>query len=84
MPVANQGVIFDYENNLQRQLQGHVPKIYTYSVIKYRRLHIIVNLMSLSQLTRAMIPCWLCGTSQPVLPVKLYSILILMESLLWI
>jgi hypothetical protein len=24
IPVANQGVIFDYENNLQRQLQGHV------------------------------------------------------------
>ena len=24
MPVANQGVIYDYENNLQRQLQGHV------------------------------------------------------------
>jgi hypothetical protein len=25
LPVANQGVIYDYENNLQRQLQGHVP-----------------------------------------------------------
>lgn len=24
IPVANQGVIYDYENNLQRQLQGHV------------------------------------------------------------
>ena len=27
MPVANQGVIFDYENNLQRQLQGHVSEL---------------------------------------------------------
>jgi hypothetical protein len=24
IPIANQGVIYDYDNNLQRQLQGHV------------------------------------------------------------
>lgn len=44
MPVANQGVIFDYENNLQRQLQGHV-KFKLFSVIKLLLLLIIVNWM---------------------------------------
>ena len=37
IPVANQGVIYDYENNLQRQLQGHVP-FTTLSATKYRLL----------------------------------------------
>lgn len=36
IPVANQGVIYDYENNLQRQLQGHVPPLPP-SATRYRR-----------------------------------------------
>lgn len=46
MPVANQGVIFDYENNLQRQLQGHVNLYDICSVIKYKLLHIIASWIS--------------------------------------
>jgi hypothetical protein len=34
IPVANQGVIYDYENNLQRQLQGHVRPL-RFSATKY-------------------------------------------------
>ena len=37
IPVANQGVIYDYENNLQRQLQGHVLML-RLSVIKFQPL----------------------------------------------
>lgn len=37
IPVANQGVIYDYENNLQRQLQGHVCILLLFSVIRYQR-----------------------------------------------
>lgn len=37
IPVANQGVIYDYENNLQRQLQGHVLPLLP-SATRYPRL----------------------------------------------
>lgn len=45
MPVANQGVIFDYENNLQRQLQGHV-NAFLLSATKFQPRLTIRNLMS--------------------------------------
>jgi hypothetical protein len=44
IPVANQGVIYDYENNLQRQLQGHVTS-QLLSAIKSQRQPITVNWM---------------------------------------
>lgn len=46
IPVANQGVIFDYENNQQRQLQGHVFLILS-SATKSQLQPIIESLMSL-------------------------------------
>ena len=81
IPVANQGVIYDYENNLQRQLQGHVCFV-LYSAIKYQPLLTTKIEILLSLLTLVKIPCLLSGMSILVLLAKLFLIHILMASLL--
>lgn len=83
IPVANQGVIYDYENNLQRQLQGHVL-IRLDSATKSQPPPTIKLETSSSLQIPEKIQCWWFGTSIVVPLAKPSSALTRTELRLWI